>query len=400
MRKASVIVPGAVLVAAILLSASAAAAPQGEIISPAPIGPQGIATEGSPVPLPERPRARPPPPTEPSIPVPQQSAPPSRPPVSAKPKPAPKPPADQSARSQADGAYVMLVRSAIAALQHANATGDYAVLRSLATPQLQAKLTAEEFKRSFASLRQQGADLSPALVVAPRFTEQPSGLPTGSLHLAGYFPTQPLQINFVIVYRAIDDEWLIDALSVSTVAPGSAETRSPAKQPPQKAPQPKPSEAAPRAPAPQASAPHPAAPDAPPAPEPIASKPANEAKSPAAVTPAATGNDARLNAVPELPLLRDAAKPKGPSADSDKPAPKTSDKSGDKASDKSKAVAKAAKEPVAKAGDATPVDAPAPSAAEVKVPPPPLPKRKPHPGPNYVQRAPLAPLPQQPKQAD
>lgn len=42
----------------------------------------------------------------------------------------------------------------------------------------------------------------------------------GLLRLVGYFPTQPLQIQFEILFQPIDGQWRIFGLTVRTAAPG------------------------------------------------------------------------------------------------------------------------------------------------------------------------------------
>ena len=116
---------------------------------------------------------------------------------------------------------VMMVRSALAGINHANFTENYSVLHGMTTPALQARVTAAQFGRAFANLRKQNLDLSPALVLSPQFTVTPSVTSQGVLRLAGFFPSRPLQINFAIDYLPIDGFWLIDSLSVSALQAGA-----------------------------------------------------------------------------------------------------------------------------------------------------------------------------------
>ncbi len=118
-------------------------------------------------------------------------------------------------------ALVMMVRGTLAGVNQANFTENYAVLYDMTTPALQARATAAQFGKAFAGLRKQNLDLSPVLVLPPRFTVAPSLTPQGVLRLAGFFPSRPLQINFAIDYRPIDGYWLIDALSVSALEAGA-----------------------------------------------------------------------------------------------------------------------------------------------------------------------------------
>ncbi len=110
---------------------------------------------------------------------------------------------------------LILVRNSIAALNQANFTGNYTVLRDLGSPSLQ-KTSAAELGIAFANLRQQGVDLSPVLILTPALTEQPAIAADGALRLAGHFPTRPLQINFVMTFQPVDGIWRLHGLSVNT----------------------------------------------------------------------------------------------------------------------------------------------------------------------------------------
>jgi hypothetical protein len=111
---------------------------------------------------------------------------------------------------------LMLVRNTVVALNQANFTGNYTVLRDLGSPSLQVT-SAAELGIAFANLRQQGVDLSPALVLTPTLSESPAIGSDGVLRLAGHFPTKPLQINFLMTFQPVAGIWRLHGLSVNTV---------------------------------------------------------------------------------------------------------------------------------------------------------------------------------------
>lgn len=165
------------------------------------------------------------PPVEPSIPVPEKPA-TAEP---AAPKPAVQRPIVRRIHRAPVGpvtmpsaeVLVVMVRGALAAVNQANFTENYSVLHGMTTPALQARVSAGQFGKAFAGLRQQNLDLSPVLVMAPQFTATPALTPQGVLRVAGFFPSRPLQINFAIDYRAVDSYWLIEALSVTALQPNT-----------------------------------------------------------------------------------------------------------------------------------------------------------------------------------
>ena len=111
----------------------------------------------------------------------------------------------------------MLVRTTLVALNQANFTGNYAVLQGLGSPALQAKNSPAQLAIAFSYLRNQNTDISPVIVLTPELTESPLITPEGVPRLAGFFPSKPLQIKFVMHFQPVGGRCGLDALSVSTV---------------------------------------------------------------------------------------------------------------------------------------------------------------------------------------
>jgi hypothetical protein len=114
---------------------------------------------------------------------------------------------------------LVLLRTSLLALDHANKVNDYGVLRALGAPELQ-KFSAEQLSQLFAGLRSANIDLSPVAVITPQVLEQPQITAEGLLRLVGFFPTQPLQIQFEIVFQPINGQWRVFGLTVRAAAPG------------------------------------------------------------------------------------------------------------------------------------------------------------------------------------
>ena len=125
---------------------------------------------------------------------------------------------------------LVLIRTALIALNQANQTGNYTTLRDLGAPSLQAANSAVQLGAGFASLRDQGIDLSPIVVVAPQVPVPPEITPQGLLHITGVFPTQPLQIQFELLYQNIASRWRIYGMSVNAVKSAVVATAAPAPQ--------------------------------------------------------------------------------------------------------------------------------------------------------------------------
>jgi hypothetical protein len=109
---------------------------------------------------------------------------------------------------------LILVRSAILALDQANKTGNYTVLRDLGAPGFQ-KNSSAQLGEFFASQRNQKLDLGGIIVIEPHLTLIPQIEPNGMLHMAGFFPSVPMQVNFELLYAPVEREWKLYGISVN-----------------------------------------------------------------------------------------------------------------------------------------------------------------------------------------
>ena len=131
-----------------------------------------------------------------------------------------------------DVVLAMLIKSTLVAVQHANVTGNYSVLRDLGTSAFrdnndQAKLTA-----IFSNLRGRGLNLNPVLMLLPYLSRPPEFTPQGQLRLVGYFATQPLRIEYDLLFAQTDGTWRIDGIDVNAVPQEGNKVVSTAKDDP------------------------------------------------------------------------------------------------------------------------------------------------------------------------
>jgi hypothetical protein len=111
----------------------------------------------------------------------------------------------------------VLIKSSIMALEHANTTGNYSVLRDLGTPAFREKFDQARIAAVFANLRSRHITLNPVLLLSPNLTKQPEVTPQNQLHLVGTFPTKPSQIQFELWFLKINDGWRIEGISVDAI---------------------------------------------------------------------------------------------------------------------------------------------------------------------------------------
>lgn len=140
-------------------------------------------------------------------------------------------PAPKPAQIDRNG-VLMLVRSALLALDHANKTGNYTVLRDIGAPGFQAN-TAARLGEIFAKLRNDNLDLSGVAVIDPQLNLLPQIEASGMMHMSGFFPSVPNQVNFDLVFAPVNGQWRLFGISVGM---GPSAPAAPETSPPQAAP--------------------------------------------------------------------------------------------------------------------------------------------------------------------
>jgi hypothetical protein len=134
---------------------------------------------------------------------------------------------------------LILVRSTLLALDQANKTGNYTVLRDLGSPPFQIN-TAARLAEIFAGERRDQLDLSGVAVLEPQLTLLPQIEANGMLHMTGFFPSAPSQVNFDLVYAPVEGQWRLFGIAVSIGQSGpTAPTPTATQAPPPPPPQPK-----------------------------------------------------------------------------------------------------------------------------------------------------------------
>lgn len=113
-----------------------------------------------------------------------------------------------------------LIKGTVTALDQANLTGNYSVLRDLGTPVFREKFDQAALTQAFADLRARKLDLSAALLVNPNLTKRPE-FKDGEMILTGYFPAQPLNITFDLRFAQLDGVWRLAWIGVDAVPPAN-----------------------------------------------------------------------------------------------------------------------------------------------------------------------------------
>jgi len=112
----------------------------------------------------------------------------------------------------------LLIQSHIAALSHANLTGNYSVLHALASPAFQSLNSAAQLAQNFNAFRAQGIDISPAILLPPILSGPPRLEGADLLRVSGYYETKPQRVVFEMAFQAVNNAWRLAGIAVSTVA--------------------------------------------------------------------------------------------------------------------------------------------------------------------------------------
>jgi hypothetical protein len=136
-------------------------------------------------------------------------------------------PAPKSAQIDRNGVLI-LIRSSLLALDQANKTGNYTVLRDIGAPGFQSN-SAARLGEIFAKLRNDNLDLSGVAVIDPQLNLLPQIEANGLMHMAGLFPSVPTQVNFDLLFAPVNGQWRLFGISVSIgqSAPAAPEPPSP-----------------------------------------------------------------------------------------------------------------------------------------------------------------------------
>ncbi|MDX2204778.1 MAG: hypothetical protein NW223_18660 [Hyphomicrobiaceae bacterium] len=129
-----------------------------------------------------------------------------------------------------------LIRSTMSAINHANLTNNYTVLRDLGSPLFQSTTTPEQLSKAFAAQRARGIDLTLSLAITPELSVQPGIESNGVMRLVGHYPTNP-RVEFNFAYQNIAGFWRHAGLQVNVLPPAPPpEAKAPAAEAPRKEP--------------------------------------------------------------------------------------------------------------------------------------------------------------------
>jgi hypothetical protein len=117
---------------------------------------------------------------------------------------------------------VILIRSTLLTLNDAMRTGNYTVLRDVASPSFREANTAGRLYQIFSDLSAKHIDLAAVAILGPQLQQAPSIDQNKRLHIIGYFPGNPVQLNFDLIFEPVNGQWRLFSLSAVPAPTASA----------------------------------------------------------------------------------------------------------------------------------------------------------------------------------
>jgi hypothetical protein len=110
-----------------------------------------------------------------------------------------------------------LVRNTLLAVDQANKSGNYTVLRDIAGPSFHDNNDPARLAQIFAPLRAQKVDMLAVAVIDPQYKEQPRITAKRMLYVSGRFTIRPRSVNFELLFEVVRGEWRIYGISIVPV---------------------------------------------------------------------------------------------------------------------------------------------------------------------------------------
>ena len=107
-----------------------------------------------------------------------------------------------------------LLWSTMVAIDQANQSGNYSVLRDISAPGFQINNDPTALANIFQGVRNARIDLSNALLVAPTYTSAPRIFEGDVLQVQGFFGLRPTMVQFDFQYQWFQGRWRLFGVSI------------------------------------------------------------------------------------------------------------------------------------------------------------------------------------------
>jgi hypothetical protein len=111
-------------------------------------------------------------------------------------------------------ALEVLVKTSLLSFNDANVTGNYTVLHEKLSKPFRQEYPPEKLKEAFKEFSEKTIDIELIAALKPIYEPASSIDSEGKLLLKGYFPTEPIRVNFNLAFIPSDGEWKLIRLNV------------------------------------------------------------------------------------------------------------------------------------------------------------------------------------------
>lgn len=111
-----------------------------------------------------------------------------------------------------------LIWSTILAVDHANISGNYSVLRDMSAQGFQINNNAANLAQIFAGIRDARLDLSNALLVPPTYIQAPRQIQANVFEVKGVFQIRPVSVYFHLFYQWEQGRWKLFGIDLQPVS--------------------------------------------------------------------------------------------------------------------------------------------------------------------------------------
>lgn len=116
-----------------------------------------------------------------------------------------------------------LIWSTVAAVDHANKSGNYSVLRDISAQGFQINFNPARLTEVFAGIRNLDIDLSNALLVPPTYYEAPQLIGNDVFRVRGVFQMRPISIGFDMYFQWEQGRWKLFGIDLQPQAMADAQ---------------------------------------------------------------------------------------------------------------------------------------------------------------------------------
>lgn len=116
-------------------------------------------------------------------------------------------------------AALALVRSTLIAVDQANQTDNYGVLRELGTPAFVESNSAEFLSQAFKPWREPGRDFAFVAIAQPQLARPPVVDERGVLRIVGRVPTPNFDLSFDLAYQLVEGRWRVAGILIRPEQP-------------------------------------------------------------------------------------------------------------------------------------------------------------------------------------